>query len=119
MYVPAPLNNSQYIIVIQDREKDGRRTPPGSMWASLMSALSLLAMAEKTYTSLTFLGQKWFGRRDVSDFKGELLGYSNFHNLLCVFIYKKTKFIFKLQKLPSNTNISCKSRAVKMSIGKK
>lgn len=49
-----------------DREKDGRRTPPGSMWASLMSALSLLAMAEKTYTSLTFLGQKWFGRRDQS-----------------------------------------------------
>ncbi|XP_072029268.1 KICSTOR subunit 2-like [Amphiura filiformis] len=49
-----------------DREKDGRRTPPGSMWASLMNALSLLAMAEKTYTSLTFLGQKWFGRRDQS-----------------------------------------------------
>ena len=34
------------------------------------------------------------------------------HNLLCVFMYKKTKFPFRFQNFPSNTNISHKSHLV-------
>jgi len=50
-----------------DKEREFCRNAgvqPTLMWSQLVNLLSQLASAEKVYTSLTFLGQKWFGRRD-------------------------------------------------------
>ncbi|XP_077990721.1 KICSTOR subunit 2-like [Glandiceps talaboti] len=47
-----------------DKEKDARKNTYGTTWGQMLFALSHLATAEKTYSSLLFLGQKWFGRKD-------------------------------------------------------
>ncbi|XP_022091131.1 KICSTOR complex protein C12orf66 homolog isoform X2 [Acanthaster planci] len=46
-----------------DQEKEAIRSHPTSLWAGLVSALSVLASAEKTYMHLAFFEQKWFGRQ--------------------------------------------------------
>ncbi|XP_006818351.1 KICSTOR subunit 2-like [Saccoglossus kowalevskii] len=47
-----------------DKERDSRKNTYGSTWGQMLFALSHLATAEKTYSGLLFLGQKWFGRKD-------------------------------------------------------
>lgn len=37
------------------------------VWPTILTALSQLAIAEKSYASFLYLSPKWFGRRDVSD----------------------------------------------------
>ncbi|XP_019644128.1 PREDICTED: UPF0536 protein C12orf66 homolog [Branchiostoma belcheri] len=66
------------VIRLTEREKDrdSRKTNYGSTWTSLLNSLSHLAMAEKMYASLRYLGQKkWFSGREQSQKKGfELFG---------------------------------------------
>ena len=52
----------------QERERELYRPSPTSVWGLTVNSLIQLAAAEKSYTSLFFLGQKWFsvGRKDVS-----------------------------------------------------
>ena len=57
-------------LCLQEREKDNQKTQPVTLaWSHMLSCLVSLAMAEKAYASLLYLGQnlghKLFGRKDV------------------------------------------------------
>ncbi|KAI8518613.1 PREDICTED: UPF0536 protein C12orf66 homolog isoform X1 [Branchiostoma belcheri] len=50
---------------VAEKDRDSRKTNYGSTWTSLLNSLSHLAMAEKMYASLGYLGQKkWFSGRE-------------------------------------------------------
>ncbi|XP_064597265.1 KICSTOR subunit 2-like [Liolophura sinensis] len=47
---------------LAEKERDTHKASFGSSWGLVVHSLCFFALAEKTYMSLTFLGQKWFGR---------------------------------------------------------
>ncbi|XP_052763854.1 KICSTOR subunit 2-like isoform X2 [Mya arenaria] len=47
---------------LMDKEKEIHKATFGSSWGLMVHTLSQFATAEKTYNSLGFLEQKWFGR---------------------------------------------------------
>lgn len=57
------MHNSLHL---QEKESYTQKLSNGTLWGQMVNGLIQLAMAEKTYASLMFLGLKWFGRRDVS-----------------------------------------------------
>jgi len=56
------------LIKLQDKDKEYCKSNPQdipSIWPMILSSLSQLAIAEKSYSSFLYLSPKWFGRKDV------------------------------------------------------
>ncbi|XP_074656671.1 KICSTOR subunit 2-like [Tubulanus polymorphus] len=47
-----------------ERERDSHKANFGSSWGVMLNSLSHFSLAEKMYTSLVYLGLKWFGRKE-------------------------------------------------------
>ncbi len=51
---------------LKEKERDAQKLSGSTLWGQMINCLIQFALAEKTYASLMFLTQKWFGRKDVS-----------------------------------------------------
>lgn len=60
---PFILFNFEAVKELLDRDKT-TRISNSPLWISLLNAISSLSLAEKNYLALTFLEQKWFGRKE-------------------------------------------------------
>ncbi len=64
--VPGDLRIDIFGQHLQEKETSTHKLTNHTLWGQMLNGLIQLALAEKTYASLMFLGLKWFGRKDVS-----------------------------------------------------